>query len=261
MSFTCDDLRLGGTLSSTGIANGVSINNTAISIQDWSGVWGNPGVALTPFEVNGRPGAILSGDGLPRGRLLTLNMQITRWGPTAFALVEATEQEQQLANTDDFMSLLATPQYLEVDLPDTSTRFVYAAPIDPSPLNQTTTLRQISVPMFASPYWRAGGNESTDTISGADALITGGLVNVYDAVLVFAGDGAFTNTTAGWTLTIANSTGPVTVDLGARTVTMGGVPADQVLTPTSVKWGWFVPGSNTVTSSTSTVVTWRDSFL
>ena len=258
----CDDLRLGGTLSATGIAGGTSINSTAIHVQDWSGVLGNPGVSLTPFSVTGRPGDLLVGDALPKSRLLTLNMEITRWGPVNGGLVEPTEQEQVVANTDDFLTLLANPlgNYLEITLPDTTLRFVKAYALDPAQVNQDRTLRRISVPMFASPYWRAGGNQSTDTISGADTLTTMGRVTVYDPVLVFSGDGAFTNSTAGWTLTITGSTGAVTVDVGARTVTMGGVPADQVLTVTDREWGWFLPGANTVTSSVSTVVTWRDAF-
>ena len=46
---TCDDLRLGGTLSATGITGGLSINNTALSIEDWSGVLGHPGNQPDPI--------------------------------------------------------------------------------------------------------------------------------------------------------------------------------------------------------------------
>ena len=258
----CDDLRLGGTLSGTGITGGLSINSTAIHVRDWSAVLGHPGISFTPFEVAGRPGSVLVGDGLPPARFLTLNMEITRWGPTSWGLVEPTEEEQLVQNTDDFLTLLANPagNYLELTLPDTTLRFVHATALDPASVQQTERLRRISVPMHASPYWRAGGNQSTDTITGADTIVNGGRVNVYDPVLVFAGDGAFTNSTAGWTLTITGSTGAVTVNAGARTVTMGGVPADQVLTFTDREWAWFVPGNNSVTSSVSTVVTWRSAF-
>lgn len=33
---TCDDLRIGGTLSATGITGGTSVNNYGISVEDWS---------------------------------------------------------------------------------------------------------------------------------------------------------------------------------------------------------------------------------
>jgi hypothetical protein len=128
-------------------------------------------------------------------------------------------------------------------------------------VTQPIKVRRLSVPLWSpNPYWRAGGTQSTDTISGADTLAVAGNVSVYDAVLVFSGDGAFTNSTAGWTLTIAGSVSPVTVDLGQRTVTQAGSPADQLLTPTDRSWGWFRPGNNSVTSSVSTTVTWRNSF-
>lgn len=260
MSFTCNDLRLGGTLSATGITGGTSINDTALSVQDWSGLLGNPGLAYTPFEVSGRPGAFLVGDGLPRARLMNLNMQITRWGPTDFGLVEPTEEEQLVANTDTFLALLQAPQYLELDMPDLTKRFVQVTSIDPSFIDQPRRMRAISVPLQGSAYWRAGGNQSTDTISGADSLVTGGTVNVYDAVLVFSGDGTFTHSTLGWTLEIAGSGGPVTVDLGNRTVTEGGNPAEELLIRNNANWGWFTPGTNSVTSDVSVSVTWRDAF-
>jgi hypothetical protein len=128
-------------------------------------------------------------------------------------------------------------------------------------MRQPRRQRSISVPL-ESPmtFWKAGGNQSTDTISGADTLVNGGNREVYDAVLVFASDGTFTHSGLGWDLTITGSTGAVTVDLGARTVTMGGNPADNLLTRTDRKWGWFLPGNNSVTSTVSVGVTWRASW-
>ena len=204
------------------------------------------------------------GDGLAPGRQVILNMLITRYGPVNWGLVEPTEAEQLAQNTDDFLTLLNNPagNYLEVTMPDTTLRFVHTTAIVPTEVRQTKQTRRISVPLHASPYWRAGGNQSTDTISGADTIVNGGRVNVYDPVLVFAGNGAFTNSTAGWTITIAGASGAVTVDAGARTVTQGGLPAEELLNPapTDREWAWFVPGNNTVTSSVSTVVTWRSAF-
>jgi hypothetical protein len=261
MAFTCNDLRLGGTLAGTGITGGTSINSTALEVDDWSGILGNPGLAYTPFESAGRPGAWIVGDGLPRARLLNLNMRFTRFGPVNSALTEPTPQEQLVANTDIFLALLRAPQYLEIDLPDLTSRFTQVVALDPSFMVQPELQRTLSVPLFSTmSNWKAGGNQSTDTIAAPDTLVVGGNVNVYDAVLVFSGDGTFTNSTAGWSLTIAGSTGPVTVDLGARTVVQAGIPADNLLTRTDASWGWFLPGSNTVTSSVSVGVTWRSQF-
>lgn len=257
----CDDLRLGGTLSSTGISGGTSINNTAIAVADWSGLLGNPGLAYTPFEAAGRPGAFIVGDGLPRGRNLTLNMRFTRWGPTDFTLTEPTEEEQLVENTDDFLALLQAPQYLELVMPDASLRFLQVVPLDPAIISQPRRMREVGVPLFSPmAYWHAGGNQSSDTISGADTIVVGGNVNVYDAVLTFAGDGTFTHSTLGWSLEIAGSSGAVVVDLGNRTVTQASVPAEDLLIRDNANWGWFTPGNNSVTADVSVGVVWRNQF-
>lgn len=258
----CNDLRLGGTLAGSGLSGGLSINSTALAVRDWSGLLGHSGVAYTPATVEGRPGGWLTGDGLGKARLMTLNMNITRWGP-ALALVEPDASQQLVANTDDFLSLLADKDgnYLELDMPDGSKRFQHVTALDPASIRQVTNSRSIGVPLWAEwPYWSAGGTESTDTIAAGDTMVIGGNVNVYDAVLVFAGNGAFTNTTEGWTLTIAGASGAVTVDLGERTVTQASIAADQLLTRTDREWGWFSPGNNSVTSNVSVVVTWRNQF-
>lgn len=260
MVAVCDDLRIGGVLAASGIAGGLSINNTAFHVFDWSGVFGHVGSSLAPAEVSGRPGAFLTGDGLGRPRILNLNMEINRLNATG-GLTLPTGAEQLWANTDTFLTQLVSGGYLEIDLPDTTKRFLLVKSFDPASIAQPRINRRLSPVLFSTwPYWKLGGNESTDTISGADTLVIAGLVSVYDAVLVFAGDGTFTNSTNGWSLTITGSTGAVTVDLGNRTVMQAGIPADQLLTRTDRDWGWFTVGSNSVTSSASVVVTWRNQF-
>jgi len=256
----CDDLRLGGTLTAAGITGGTSINSTALGVADWSGLFGHSGLSLTSNEVSGRPGGWLTGDGLGKPRQPLLNMQITRMGING-GQTSATPQEQLWANTDVFLTKLAAPvgNYLEVDLPDGTSRFLHVTAWDAASIAQPRTVRRMSVPLYsAGSYWKAGGQESTDTIAGADAVVVGGGVSVYDPILVFAGDGTFTNSTAGWSITITGSTGAVTVNCGARTVTQAGIPADQLLTVTDREWGWFVVGSNTVTANVSVVITWRN---
>lgn len=258
----CDDLRLGGTLTGTGITGGLSINDTAISVFDWSGIFGHAGLTGSALEVNGRPGGFFAGDLLGRPRFPILNLEIHDIGPGGL-LVEPDACQQLQANTDDFLELLADPagNYLEVDMPDATSRFLHVAALDPALFSQPEALRRISAPLVGDwPYWREGGNQSTDTISGADTITNLGRVSIYDAVLVYAGDGTFQNTTAGWEIEVVGSGGAVTVDLGNRTVTEGGTPANNRIRRDSRDWGWFLPGVNSVTSDVSVVVTWRIQF-
>jgi len=250
---TCEDLRLGGTLSGSGITGGVTINQTNLAVDDWSDIFGHGGLSYTPVEVLGRAGAYPVGDGLPLARFPTLNMRLR----------SAHQCPPGEDLTDTFLALLADSggQYLEVDIPDEGSRFIKVYGLTPASILQPRQIRTVKVPLFSpDPYWKEGGAQNTDTISGADSLAVGGVVNVYDAVLVFAGDGALVHNDLDWTLTISGSSGPVTVDLGNRTVTMGGNPADYVLGPSSRHWGWFIPGTNSLSSSVSTTVTWRDQY-
>lgn len=258
----CDDLRVGGTLAATGISGGTSINSTAIQIADWSSVLGYVGFAGTIAQVNGRPGGVAVGDLLGRPRFLTLNMRIMRIGP-ASTLIEATECEQLLANTDDFLRLVAVPeQLIELDMADGTTRFTTFHAFDRAPMIQPLEQREISLGLISSwPYWREGGQENTDTINGPGTIAVGGSADVYDAVLVFSGDGTFTHNDAGWSIEVVGSGGPVTVDLGARTVTEGGSPATNRIRRSSRDWGWLVADSiNNVTTDVSVDVTWRNNF-
>lgn len=259
---TCNDLRLGGTLSGSGLTGGVSINDTALSVADWSNILGSWGMSGAVQVVNGRPGGYLSGDLLGRERYPTLSININELDHSG-GLTEPTWQEQKQANTDEFLALITDPagNYLEVDMPDGTTRFLFVYNLDTAPISQPRRQRSINVPLVSPmPYWKAGGTQSTDTISGADTLVNGGNREVYDAVLVFAGDGTFTHSGLGWELEVVGSSGAVTVDMGNRTVTEGGNPADNLLRRTDRSWGWFTPGNNSVTSTVSVGVTWRASF-
>jgi hypothetical protein len=258
---TCEDLRLGGTLSGSGITGGLSINSTNIAVANWSNLFGHPGLSFTPVEVLGRPGGFLVGDGLNKARFPTLNLRIKSRAECDALL---TAEEALLVNTDDFLTLLADPNgnYLEVDLPDGSSRFIRVYALNPAFIDQPGPLREISVPLYSpDPYWHAGGAEVSDSISaGADTVTVGGRVPVYDAVLVFAGDGTLSHDNLDWSLEVAGSTGAVTVDLGARTVMQAGIPADQLFTPLGRVWAWFVPGANPTTSTVGVTVTYRTQY-
>ena len=262
---TCNDLLLGGTLSASGISGGTSINSTALHVYDWAGLFGTPGITGSMLNVNGRPGGFLAGDQLGRQRFFNLNIEATKMGPN-ITLTEPTADEQLKANTDDFLDLIQEPEtYLEVVMPDGSKRYLVVTNLDAGYTNFSLKKRRWSIPLVSDwPYWRRSVAEE-DTISGADTIGVTGKKTIYDAVLVFSGDGTFTHSDEGWAIEVTGSGGAVTVDLGARTVTEGGNPALNRIRRTVVEgmgriWGWFPTGTNNVTSDVSVDITFRPQF-
>lgn len=263
----CDDLRIGGTLGASGISGGLSINSTALQVSDWAGLLGVAGIHGSALAVNGRPGTFLAGDLLGRSRFFNLSMRITGWGPVNFVLTEGSEARQIWENTDDLLTALTVPEtYLEVDLPDATSRFLRITNLDPAFTTRHNQAREISVPLSSDwPYWHQGGVQESTVVSGATNVAVGGRKAVYDPVLVFAGNGTFTHSTLGWAIQVIGAAGAVTVDLGERTVTEGGSPALNRIrrTPATGQgrvWGWFTPGANSVTSTVSVTVTRRAQF-
>jgi hypothetical protein len=255
----CDDLRIGGTLSSSGISGGQSINNSGIAVQDWSGLFGHVGYTLTAARVNGRPGVTLVGDALPKERYLTLNLALINARRTGGSVLSTTGG-YLWANTDLILQYLADPTgfYLEVDDP-IATRFVFCNAPDPATIDYLRAERRAVIPLIASePYWKVGGTETTSTGTGAGTVTITGNVNVYDAIISFSGAGNYVNSAAGWTLTVSAA---CIVDLGNRTVQVGGVNSDNLLTSrTDREWGWFIPGANTISRSVTSTVTLRSQY-
>lgn len=259
----CNDLRLGGSLSASGITGGLSINSTAIGVYDWSGIFGHAGYTTSPLQVNGRPGSYFAGDMLGRSRFPLLRIQLTREGPNV-VLVEPTEEEQLWANTDDFLTLLADPdgQYLEYDMPDGEMRFALVRAIDAAVVNQVTSRRRVAVPLITDwPYWKKGGAQSSQTINGVDNLNNLGRVTVYDPVLTFSGAGTITHSTEGWSIEATAGSFPLVVNLGTRTVTQGGVAATNRIRRDSRDWGWFPAGNNSILTDVSIGITWRIQYV
>ena len=246
----CDDLRLGGTWDEElGIVGGTNINGTMFAVDDWSGIFGHTGISYRPVEVSGRAGSFLVGDGLPLARYPTLNMRIKNQGECD---AMDTPADRLLENTDTFFALLASAQgqFLEVDLPDATKRFIHVTALTPALFNQPSQIRRVAVPLYSPDgYWTEGGAVHVESVSGVDSFSVGGNVHVFNAVIHFGGDGTFAHLDNDWSITIDGSPGgTVHVDLGARTVTLSGDPADQYLTVTNRLWGWFTPGINNVQS-------------
>lgn len=255
----CDDLRVGGVLSDSGIAGGFSINNFGIMVEDWSSVWGYVGKSGSTVEINGLPGGITTGDLLGLSRFMDLNLLFThkdRWG----GLTEPTSEEQHQANLDVFLNLLRVQdQLLEVDMPDGTTRFTVFNALNPVAIAAASLYRRASFPIVSDyPYWKQGGAVSTDSIAGSDTLVSAGTAPVYDAILTFTGAGSLEHTTQEWEIEV---TGACEVDLGRRLVTVGGVPAMNLLRRTRRDWAWFMPGGNALVATGGTVtVEWRDGY-
>ena len=87
----------------------------------------------------GRPGGLISGDLLGRPRFLNLSIRATRKNATG-GLTAPTPPEQLVDNTDTFLGLLQQPRtLLELDMPDTTTRFLTVTALDPFPIQATQT--------------------------------------------------------------------------------------------------------------------------
>lgn len=249
----CNDLRLGGTLSDSGITGGLSINDTNLSVADWSSILNTGGVRGSVVAVSGRPGGRVVGDLHGRPRFLTLRLNVHRMGPNFTQPLPPLEQ--LVKNTDDFMTLISDPfgNYLELDMPDGSSRFLHVVSLDPSEVFQPRSVRSIRSPMVSPwPYWR----DSLPEDESIGALTVDSRVPVYDPVFTTSGDGVISSSE--WSLTIAGSTGTVVIDVGARTVTDNGVPADNILRVSSRDWAWLNPGANTLTGSGT--VKWRNQY-
>ena len=254
----CDDLRIGGTLSSSGISGGVSINGTGIVVQDWSGLFGHVGYTLTGARVSGRPGVTLVGDALPKERYLTLNLAFLQERRTGGS-VDTNPGGYLWSNTDLVLGYLANPTgfYLEVDDP-VGTRFVFCNAPDPASIDYLRNERRAVIPLVASePYWKVGGTETTSTGTGAGSVTNTGNATVYDAIISFSGAGNYINSTAGWTITVSSA---CVVDLGDRTVKVAGVNSDNLMTRTDRDWGWFEPGANTISRSVTSTMTMRSQY-
>lgn len=256
----CDDLRIGGTLSGSGITGGVSIQDTRIMVSDWSGIFGHVGHSYQPMAVAGRPGVVLTGDGLPLERFITLPLLITRWNEVSRGAITAPSEGAQLwDNTDLLLGYLANRNgfYLEVDDPDGTSRFAFCYAVTPAAISQIEW-RRMAVGLIAPwPYWKLGDTQFSDTASGGGTITITGNVPVFDPVITFSGAGTYTNTTAGWTLT---TTGACVVDVGARTVQVGGVNNDNLLTRTDREWAWFEVGANSITRSVSCTTVLRQQY-
>jgi hypothetical protein len=255
----CVSLTLGGTVGASSITGGTNIGGLRFGVFDWSGLWGTVAVRGSTAAIAGRAGRTLVGSRLPNERLLTLNLisldQLEAGGYTTTRCAQIDTNQQTLTG------LFGDPDGLVIEWLRQNGTSVYLVgyTLTGAPLVATGRYRRLSQPLVATwPYWRST-IQQTDTTSGAGTITVGGTAPVYDPVLVFSGNGSFTNSDTGQVVTIAGlGAGAVTVDCGARTVTQAGLDVDGALSVSDSEWVRLDPGTVNVTSTVSVDVKWRD---
>lgn len=264
----CSRIRVGGTITGSTLSGGTVIESQAIGLESWDGLYGIPGFKGTDWAQYGQSGLAYRPRKKTAPRYLTLTVNAWDRGADGTITAPGGRCEELADNIDTLTGLFyaAGEQFiLERDQPDGTTRWIRAQLSAPAValrgamFGSAHSSYTFTLPLVcAYPWWQSEAELST-TLSGADSLVQSGNAPIENAVLVFAGDG--TLTADGVTLTVAGSGAAVTVDVGALTVTEGGSPADNVLTPSSPDWLIFGPGT-TVTSGTASVgVTYRDSWV
>lgn len=260
----CDDLKLGGTLGSSSITGGVSVSNEGIAVEDYAGLYGAPRQRGVVAEVSGRAGAVLSSvdNRLPAARLFNLPFWILDRNPATGLLDGDSPGEWVDANQDTIDRLIHARSGFLIERVrcDGTRRYLHAFQNGQATVRVRGRWRLNIIPCVAPfPYWRTVAAVGPQTISGATTIsINDGSMPVYDPVLVFSGDGTFTNSDTGQAITVAGSSGAVTVRCGDQpSVTQAGVPARNLVTTNDDEWMRFDRGTVNVTSTVSVDVSWR----
>lgn len=262
----CLDLRIGGTLSSAGITGGQTIQVPAHGPRSYTGLLGHPGFQNNGVRTIGRPGVYIPAGNLAQERLANLDLLVTGDPLPGETISEDGACWELDQNTDRVLAFMADPDgfYLERDLADGSSRFLQLRALASFPIATpalfTRTFTAVLTAVY--PWWRAGGAQSSDVISGATVVTNPGTAPVQDLVLSFAGDAVLTNSTSGQSLEISGSSGTVTVDVLAGSIMQAGSPADNLLVAQSdFELMRLDVGANSFTHSGAAVtVTWRAAY-
>ena len=263
----CDDILIGGTLGAMSITGGQSIANEGIAVDAYGGLYGPPRQRGLISDVSGQAGGVSTSteERLPAARLFTLPIILGDVNPaTGLADGGFTTAEWTAINQDTVDEIIHSRDgfLIEHVRCDGSSRFLRAFQNSQPLVTVRGILERLMVVSAVAPYpyWRSTTTDS-DTISGADTLTIGGKAPVYDATIVFSGDGTFTNSDTGQAITVAGSSGPVTVRCGdGRIVTQAGVPARNLATVNDDEWMRFDVGTVNVTSTVSCTVSWRSAW-
>ncbi|MDZ7742976.1 MAG: hypothetical protein U5Q03_14890 [Bacteroidota bacterium] len=145
--------------------------------------------------------------------------------------MEATRGEQKQANTDDFLELLTNPdgEYLEVDMPDGTTRFLFVYNIHPAAHRPASQVPHHSSAASLSPptVLEGGGSQQSDVISGAGSITVWREPERLRRHTGLRGDGTFQHLGEGWEIEVTGSGGAVTGGPGGPHRDRGGNCGDQ----------------------------------
>jgi hypothetical protein len=272
MSVNCDRIRIGGTVSGSSITGGTTIGGQDIAITSYSGLQGFPGRRGQVAETLARDGGGRPNDWDYRPRLLTLNVAAYDLGADGSFDMGITERCEQLeANIDTLMGLVNGDTdgdvVIERDMADGSTRWISGIVLEAFDLNEGPIFGAGAAAYQATvfvrcphPWWQSE-TLNTQTISGAGTVTVAGNVRLSNPVLTFAGDSVL-SMPGGVSLSVVGSSGAVVVDVGNRTVTEAGAPADSLLRPSHRYWARLDVGSNAVNRTGANIdIDWRDQWI
>ena len=167
----CEDLKIGGTVGPTGIADGTSVSNHALMVFDYSSLWGTVSKRASAQRSIGTPGGVITGQELPDSRLILLNLRST----DLTAIGGGGTPSELWANQDTLTSLFTDTggEVIEWILP-TESRWIKAYGLTAASVFIAGKYRTISLPLTAPwPYWQSD-TEQSQVIDGTSAYTIGG---------------------------------------------------------------------------------------
>lgn len=239
--------------------DGVSLGTYAHMIEIVRGLDVLPGRVRTPATVAFRHGTVPTADWYYDEKILPLVITVAPWDADGDATHSVGDQGHLRDNLDALLHLFGKRSLLDVRrlIPTEESDEVmelqaYATVgrnviVDGGPVH-----RQFAVDLILPyPMW----HELPEVELSADTshtITTGGTAPIADMVFVLSGDGTVSDN-LGHEFSISGSTGPVTVDVGAREVYEGGELAMSLFSLDGGRDNWMEWPAQTEIEVTSTV--------
>lgn len=257
----CEDIKIGGTVTTGGITGGTSVSNYGLMVADYSNLWGTVAKRASIERTIGQAGGVITGQELPDARIQTLSLRATDMTSTG-----GGKTAQQLWDNQDTLTSLFTATggaVIEWILP-TESRWTRAYALNSAGMQTFGKYRTLAIPLTSPwPYWQSDTQES-QVVNGAGVSIAalGGTVQrVYNPTIVFSADGTFTDVTSGLAITVTGSAAPVTVSrdsvTGRWSAVESGAAVPGKISVNDSRWMFLTVGG-TFTSTVSCTVYWRD---
>lgn len=256
----CDRVRFGGTIAGSTISGGTVVTSPSIFVNEVE-LLGHPGFRGFDTPLLSSDGEFFRTQKPLNPRFMTLT--ILTFDRDINGLVTDPDGNcQELENsTDTLLGLLGLGQFMiERELPNGDVRWIMAqvngaASFIQGPIH---TSRQLICPIrCAYPMW-----QSETQTSGAitTSVVNAGNGRISNAVITLGGSAVLTNPSSGERLENLDG-GSIVVDVGTRTVTQGGSPADNLLEPSTPSWMTFGGGTTTITTTGSVSAVRRDHWI